>query len=192
MLLVERWILARLRNQTFFSLDALNAQIRRLLVRLNDKPFQKLPGSRRSLFESLDRPAMRPLPAQPYVYAEWRYARVNVDYYVEVARHYYSVPHALVGKQLDVRLSTNTVEVFYQAKRIANHRRSNRAGHHTTVPAHMPKGHRPTRTVYPSPQLPIGTLDTKKRTRPTSTAAHRQRRSSTDRARQHPRRRVLP
>ena len=69
---------------------------------------EKLPGSRRSLFESLDRPAMRALPAQPYVYAEWRYARVNVDYHVEVARHYYSVPHALVGKQLDVRLSTAT------------------------------------------------------------------------------------
>lgn len=141
-LLVQRWILARLRNQTFFSLDDLNREIRRLLVRLNDKPFQKLPGSRRSLFESLDRPAMKPLPAQPYVYAEWGYARVNIDYHVEVARHYYSVPHALVGKQLDVRLSANTVELFYQGKRIASHRRSSRKGQHTTVPAHMPKAHR--------------------------------------------------
>jgi len=141
-LLIERWILARLRNLTFFSLDELNREIRRLLERLNDKPFQKLSESRRSLFESLDRPAMKTLPAQRYVYAEWDRARVNIDYHVEVERHYYSVPHALVGKQLDVRLTANTVELLYQEKRVASHRRSNRKGHHTTVAEHMPKSHR--------------------------------------------------
>jgi transposase len=141
-LLVERWILARLRNLTFFSLDELNREVQRLLAQLNDKPFQKLPGSRRSLFESLDRPAMKPLPIQPYVYAEWGRARVNIDYHVDVERHYYSVPHTLVGKQLDVRLTANTVELLYQRKRVASHRRSSRKGHHTTVPAHMPKAHR--------------------------------------------------
>lgn len=141
-LLVERWILARLRNLTFFSLDELNREIRRLLERLNDKPFQKLPGSRRALFESLERPVMRPLPTARYVYAEWDRARVNIDYHVEVERHYYSVPHALVGKQLDVRLTANTVELLHQGRRVASHRRSNRKGYHTTVAEHMPKSHR--------------------------------------------------
>jgi len=141
-LLVERWILARLRNQTFFSLDELNREIRRLLERLNNKPFQKLPGSRRSVFESLERPAMKPLPTQRYVYAEWDRARVNIDYHVEVARHYYSVPHVLVGKQLDVRLSANTVELFHQGNRVASHHRSHRRAHHTTVTEHMPRSHR--------------------------------------------------
>ena len=141
-LLVERWILARLRNVTFFSLDELNREIQRLLEGLNNKPFQKLPGSRRSLFESLERPAMTPLPAQPYVYAEWGRVRVNIDYHIEVGRHYYSVPHALVGKQLDVRLTANTVELLHQGNRVASHRRSTHQGHHTTVTEHMPKSHR--------------------------------------------------
>ena len=141
-LLVERWLLARLRNQTFFSLDELNRELARLLEPLNNKPFQKLPGSRRSLFESLERPAMKPLPAERFIYAQWDRARVNIDYHIEVLRHYYSVPHALVGKQLDVRLTTNTVELLHQGNRVASHRRSNRKGHHTTVAEHMPKAHR--------------------------------------------------
>ena len=94
---VSRWILAALRNRTFFSLGELNAAIAKLLERLNNRPFRKLPGSRRSLFEQLDRPALRPLPAERYVFAQWKKARVNIDYHVEVERHYYSVPHALVG-----------------------------------------------------------------------------------------------
>jgi transposase len=141
-LLVSRWILARLRNQIFFSLDELNREIRRLLDRLNDKPFQKLPGSRRSLFESLDRPAMKPLPAERYNYVEWKRVRVNIDYHVELDRHYYSVPHALVGKQLDMRIGANTVELFHQHQRVASHRRAHRPGHHTTVAQHMPASHR--------------------------------------------------
>ncbi len=141
-LVVSRWILARLRNQTFFSLEELNREVRRLLEWLNNRPFQKLPGSRRSMFESLERPAMKPLPAKAYVYTEWTLARVNIDYHLEVKRHYYSVPHTLVGKQLEVCLSANTVEVLYQRNRIASHRRDDRPGRHTTVPEHMPKSHR--------------------------------------------------
>ena len=139
---VQRWILARLRHRTFFSLLALNEAIGELLVRLNDRPFRKLPGSRRSLFESLDRPALQPLPAQRFVYAEWKKARVNVDYHVEVERHYYSVPYQLVGQQLDVRVSAQTVESFLKGKRVASHARSFRHGLHTTVDAHMPRAHR--------------------------------------------------
>jgi len=139
---VERWVLARLRDRTFLSLGELNAAIRELLRLLNERPFQKLPGSRRELFEQLDRPALQPLPAQRYTFAEWRKARVNVDYHVEVLGHYYSVPYRLVGQQVDVRLSGSTVELFCRGKRVASHRRSERRGHHSTVVEHMPKAHR--------------------------------------------------
>jgi transposase len=100
---VERWIVARLRHYTFFTLAEVNAAIATLLPALNARPFKKLPGSRRSLFETLDRPALKPLPVQPYEYAEWKRARVNIDYHVEVDGHYYSVPYALVKQQLEVR-----------------------------------------------------------------------------------------
>ena len=139
---VERWILARLRNRTFFSLGELNEAIKALLVELNSRPFQKLPGSRKSVFEELDRPALGPLPASPYEYAEWKKARVHIDYHVEVDRHYYSVPYQLVKKQLEVRISANTVEMFYKSKRVASHRRSSVKGRHTTVTQHMPAPHR--------------------------------------------------
>jgi transposase len=138
---VERWILARLRNRTFFSLAELNAAITDLRVALNYRPFKKLPGCRHSLFEALDRPALRPLPETPYEYAEWKLVRVNIDYHVEIGGHYYSVPYALVKHQLDARLTTHTVELFHKGKRIASHRRSPHKGHHTTVTAHMPKAH---------------------------------------------------
>ena len=98
-LLVYRWLLARLRHQRFFSLEELNGAIRPLLTDLNNRPFQRLPGSRRSVFEALDRPAMRALPPTPYVFAEWKERTVAFDYHVDVDRHYYSVPHALVGHQ---------------------------------------------------------------------------------------------
>jgi hypothetical protein len=107
-LLVERWILAALRHQTFFSLSALNGAIRDLLTRLNARPFRKLTGCRQVLFETLDRPALRPLPDAPYVYAEWRKARVHIDYHVEVDRHYYSVPYQLVKHALEIRLTAHT------------------------------------------------------------------------------------
>ena len=141
-LLVYRWILARLRHQRFFSLDELNAAIRPLLSELNDRPFQRLPGSRRSVFEALDRPAMRALPANPYVFAEWKELTVAFDYHVDVDRHYYSVPHALVGHAVWARFSATTVEVFFRSERVAAHVRSYQRGAHTTLSEHMPKSHR--------------------------------------------------
>ena len=141
-LFVQRWILARLRNRKFFSLSELNKAIGELLVRLNERPFRKLPGSRRSQFESLDRPALRPLPAERFVYAEWKKARVGPDYHVEVFGHHYSVPYQLVKDQLDVRVSARTVECFAKSKRVASHLRSFHAGAHTTQAEHMPRAHR--------------------------------------------------
>lgn len=140
--IVERWVLAALRNRTFFSLGALNAAIGTLVERINQRPFKKLPGSRASLFATLDRPALRPLPAARYVFAEWSRVRVHIDYHVEVDHHYYSVPYSLVGKQLDARASAHTVEVFHQGTRVASHLRSHARGRYTTLPEHMPEAHR--------------------------------------------------
>jgi transposase len=139
--IVERWILARLRNHTFHSLDELNREIRRLLDILNDRPFKKLPGSRRSLFESLDRPALRPLPSTRYEYARWKKARVNIDYHIEVLGHYYSVPHTLVHEEVDVRITAHAIEILHGGRRIAAHIRSERRGAFTTTPEHRPKAH---------------------------------------------------
>jgi transposase len=120
----------------------LNRRIAELLVHLNDRPFRKLAGSRRSQFDALDRPALQPLPANPYIYADWKKARVNIDYHVEVDKHYYSVPYVLVKRELDVRFTVNTVECFYRNQRVASHARSSRVGHHTTLREHMPESHR--------------------------------------------------
>ena len=139
---VERWILAALRHRTFFSLAELNMAVTALLERLNTRPFRKLEGSRRAQFERLDRPALRPLPASPYVFAEWKTVRVHIDYHVEVGGHYYSVPHALVRRQLDARVTARTVECFHRGQRVASHVRSARRGRHTTAPEHMPEQHR--------------------------------------------------
>jgi transposase len=141
-LLVERWILAVLRHHPFFSLAELNRAIARLLERLNTRPFKKLPGTRRELFEKLDRPALRPLPAQPYEFAEWKKVRVNIDYHVEIEGHYYSVPYQLVRKALEARYSERTVECFHKGQRVASHPRSHLKGRHTTLPEHMPTAHR--------------------------------------------------
>jgi transposase len=139
--IVERWILARLRDRQFFSLPQLNRAIAELLEDLNSKPFQKLPGSRKSMFESIDRPALKPLPAQAYQYAQWKKATVNVDYHIEVDHHYYSVPHTLIKKRIDVRITDTTVECFYKSKRVASHIRSHHKARHSTVKEHMPKSH---------------------------------------------------
>jgi len=138
---VERWILAALRHRTFFSLAELNQAIAKLLVRLNERPFRKLPGCRKDMFESLDQPALRALPANAYTYAEWKKVRVHMDYHVEFERHYYSVPYQLVKKQLDMRITDNTTECFYKNKRVASHLRSSLQGGHTTVREHMPTSH---------------------------------------------------
>ncbi len=140
---VQRRVLARIRNEVFFSLAELNARIRSLVEQLNDRPMRDYGGqTRRERFEQLDRPALEPLPQHRYVYAEWRKAKVNIDYHVDVGRHLYSVPHALVGERLDVRVSADTVEVFHKRRRVASHRRSREVGKFTTVKAHMPAAHR--------------------------------------------------
>ena len=141
-LLVQRWILARLRNRQFFSLSELNAAISELLIDLNHKPFKKLEGCRASAFESIDRPAMRALPATRYEYAEWLKAKVGVDYHAEVDHHYYSVPHALVGQYVMVRFTATVVECYFKGRRVAAHLRSYARGRHTTITEHMPKAHR--------------------------------------------------
>jgi len=140
--MAERWILARLRNETFFSLASLNRRIAELLEELNDREMRVYGASRRELYERLDRPALRPLPAKPFAYGTWKRAKVNIDYHVEVDHHYYSVPHPLVGEEVDVRLSVRIVEIFLRGKRITSHARSFRRGGHTTKPEHMPKSHR--------------------------------------------------
>ncbi|MHB9828557.1 Mu transposase domain-containing protein [Pseudomonas savastanoi] len=139
---VERWILAVLRNRQFFSLGELNTAIALLLDRLNHKPFKKLPGSRRSAFEAIDQPALEGLPEHPYVYAEWKKVRVHIDYHVEVDGHFYSVPYQLVKHQVEVRLTAQTVECFHANQRVASHLRSQHKGRHTTQTEHMPKSHR--------------------------------------------------
>jgi transposase len=140
-LVVERWILARIRNESFFSLAALNHRIRQLLEELNHRPFQKLPGTRYSAFQEIDQPTLQPLPDQPYQFAEWKKATVHIDYHVEVEGHYYSVPFRLIGKKLDVRYTPSTVECFYKNTRLASHLRSYLCGHHTSLKEHMPPSH---------------------------------------------------
>jgi transposase len=139
---VQRWILARLRHQQFFTLAELNAAIRALLDDLNDRTMRGWGLSRRALYDQLDRPALRPLAAEPYEYAEWKRCRVGLDYHVEIARHYYSVPHALLRHEVEVRITAATIEIFHRGKRVASHLRSHRPHRPTTVPEHMPSSHR--------------------------------------------------
>lgn len=140
-LLAERWILAVLRKRRFFSIAEINREISALLKRLNEKPFQKLEGSRKSLFESIDKPALRPLPASPYEYATWRVAKVNIDYHVEASKSFYSVPYQLVGQKLDIRTTQNVVEIFHNGRRVASHGRAYGKGQYVTNAAHRPKPH---------------------------------------------------
>jgi transposase len=138
---VERWILARLRNQTFFSLAELNQAITELLDELNSRPMRHLGQSRRELFASLDKPALAPLPAQPYEFARWQKARVHIDYHVVFDKHYYSVPYRLIGKEVEVRATEKVVEIFYQRTRQASHPRSQVQGRYSTQADHMPPTH---------------------------------------------------
>ena len=150
-LLAERFIMARLRNRRFTSLGEANLEIGRLTRWVNERPFKKLEGSRSRLFDELDRPALSPLPATRYEFATWRRAKVNIDYHVEVRadRHYYSVPHRLVGEEIELRLSSSTVEVFHKHRRVASHVRAYRPGFSTDVD-HMPESHRRHREWSPS------------------------------------------
>ena len=140
-LVAERWILAALRNHTFFSLQELNKAIWEKLAEFNNRKFQKLDTTRKKLFETIDKPALKALPSRGYEYAEWKKARVNIDYHIEIDRHYYSVPYQLAKQQVDVRVTANTVEVLFKNQRVASHLRSYLAGKFTTLKEHMPKSH---------------------------------------------------
>jgi transposase len=138
---VQRWIVAALRKRKFFSLAEVNQAITELLVRVNQRLFRKREGSRATLFAQLDRPALKPLPATRYQFGEWETARVNIDYHIEVDRHFYSVPYALVHQELDVHLTGETVEILHRGVRVASHARSYEAGKPTTLTEHRPKSH---------------------------------------------------
>jgi transposase len=137
----ENRIIAALRNHTFFSLSELNKAISQKLIELNNLKFQKLDTTRRELFENLDRPALKPLPSTRYEYAEWKKVRVNIDYHIELDRHYYSVPYQLRKEQVDVRYTGSSVEILFKNKRVASYYRSYKQGGFTTLREHMPKSH---------------------------------------------------
>jgi len=140
-LIVERWIMAVLRHETFYSLTQLNQRIKELLLRLNSKPFQKIPGDRASLFKSLDLPALKPLPLQSYQYTYIKKVMVNIDYHVEVEKHYYSVPYGLIRKRLEAHVTEKIVSIYHQDQCVAQHLKSTRVGGHSTHHEHMPKSH---------------------------------------------------
>jgi len=141
-LVAERWILARLRHQQFFSLAELNARIAELLEDLNARVMRRYGKSRRTLFEELERAALGALPAERFTYAEWTRVKVSIDYHVQVDHAYYSVPYRLVGEHLEARLAAATVELFQRGERVAAHARAGRRGQYRTDAAHMPSAHR--------------------------------------------------
>jgi transposase len=152
-LIIERWLLGRLRHRRFYSLAELNTAIGELLRQLNDeRPIRRLGVTRRALFEELDRPNLNSLPAQPYCFAEWRIPhgsspwaegpRVGVDYHVELEGHFYSVPYRFARSEVEVRLTPRAVEIFLKGERIAAHLRASGNHRHTTVSEHMPSSHR--------------------------------------------------
>ena len=141
MLIVERWILARLRNRQFFSIEALNVAIAELLDDLNARIMRRVGRSRRELFVEIECPALGPLPDTPFEYAEWKRAKVHPDYHIEVLHGFYSVPHRLIGRQVDVRLTHRMIEIFHNHERVAVHHRRGQRGGHSTIKEHMPKAH---------------------------------------------------
>ena len=139
---VQRWVLARLRNRRFHSLAELNGAIRELVTDLNNRPMRHLGTSRRALFEAIERQALLPMPDTPYAYAEWRRCRAGLDYHVEVHGHFYSVPYRLVREVIEARITDQTIELFHKGDRVACHVRNPRQHRHTTIPDHMPSAHR--------------------------------------------------
>lgn len=138
--IIERWILARLRHHTFFSLAEVNLCIKALLIEVNNKPFKQLKGTRQQWFDSLDKPMLTPLPKHAYQYTDIKQVKVNVDYHIQYDEHLYSVPHQLVGEKISLHASDHLVELYFQNKRITSHARKYRVGM-TTVPEHMPVKH---------------------------------------------------
>ena len=139
--LVQRWIVAALRHRKFFRLADLNDAIRELLERINHRPFSKREGTRASLFETLDRPALRPLPASRFDLGQWSKARVNIDYHIAFDTNFYSVPYHLVHEMVEVRSATTTVEIFHKSQRVASHLRGRGHEKAITQDEHRPKSH---------------------------------------------------
>jgi len=138
---VERWIVAALRNRTFFRLQELNQAIRELLARLNERAFRKRDGSRASLFRSLEKPVLAPLPAERFDMSQWSRATVNIDYHIAFDGNFYSVPYTLVQQVVEVRSTPTTVEIFHKGQRVASHLRGRGRGHTITNGEHRPKSH---------------------------------------------------
>lgn len=141
--IAQRWIVARIRNETFFSLETLNLRIAELLEELNARPMRSLGNvSRRDLFERVEREALMALPEDRFVVSEWKRATVNGDYHVSLFEHFYSVPYTLVRAEVESRVTATTVEIFHRGERVATHARSHVRFRFTTLPAHMPEAHR--------------------------------------------------
>src|SRR5690242_348548 len=134
-------VIAALRHHRFYSVAEINEAVAELLERLNQRRFRKRDGTRTSLFAELDRPALQPLPPERYQLADWKSVRANIDYHVEIDRHYYSVPYQLIGQLLEARFTATTVEIFHRGVRVASHPHSNAAYCHTTNTEHRPKSH---------------------------------------------------
>lgn len=139
---VERWVLAPLRNRTFFSLGEANRAVQKQVEELNQKIMGQYGKSRRQLFEEIDLPELRPLPDQPYQFALWKTAKVNIDYHVAFDKHYYSVPHTLIRQQVEIKATEHLIEIYYKGKQVAVHPRSSAQGRFSTNPDHMPSNHR--------------------------------------------------
>lgn len=154
---VERWILARLRHQRLADVLAADLAVADLLPMLNGRPMQKLDATRASLFASIDAPALRPLPTQPWTWARWKTVTAHIDYHVEIEGHRYSVPHALVGTKLEARVGDALVEVMHRGERVAVHARSSRRGGFTTRDDHMPAAHRAHKDWTPQRLIHWGT-----------------------------------
>jgi transposase len=141
--IIERWLLGRLRNRIFHSLAQVNAAIAECMTDLNDKRVLRQFGkTRRQLFEDIDAPNLKPLPAEPWVHAEWKRCRVGLDYHIAIEQHHYSVPHRFARREVEARMTARTVEIFLGGERIAAHMRGSGNGRHTTIPEHMPSSHR--------------------------------------------------
>ena len=138
----QRWIVAALRHHKFFSLEELNVAIRELLAKLNHRPFRKREGSRATVFEAIDKPALKPLPTEPFDLSEWSRARVNIDYHVAFDSNLYSVPYNLVHELVEIRSTPTTVEILHKGARVASHLRSRGRGQIVTNEEHRPKSHR--------------------------------------------------
>jgi transposase len=139
---VEYWLIAPLRKRQFFSIEEINEALWERLQDLNSRPMQHMKRSRLEMFEELDKPVLRPLPEKTFEVAEWKRAKVSIDYHVEFKKHYYSVPFTLVRKHVDIRATGQVVEVFYNTRRVSSHERDDTPGRYSTHPEHMPESHR--------------------------------------------------